>query len=159
MTLQIDLQIEKIHDLTALDLVALRQDSQRSGVKFVQRLVDDWISGKNLFNQLGEAFFVAKQPDRLIGICGLNQDPYTATPTTGRVRRLYVMQADRRQGVGRALVQRVITEARPTFEWLHIRTDNPVADRFYRSLGFTPYTRDSHVTHRLNLGLTDLISR
>jgi ribosomal protein S18 acetylase RimI-like enzyme len=149
------LQIEKLRDLATLDLGPLVEESRHSGLRFVQRLVDDWASGKNRFDRQGEAFFVARQHDCIIGFCGLNQDPHTAIPTVGRVRRLYVRQADRRQGVGRALAQQVIAEACLTFNWLHVRTDNPPADRFYRSLGFALCPDDYYVTHKLNLGLMD----
>ncbi|WAL58660.1 GNAT family N-acetyltransferase [Thermocoleostomius sinensis] len=146
------LSIEQSHNLPVLDLGPLLQESDRSGFRSVQRLVDDWASGKNRFDQPGEAFFVATQDDRIIGLCGLNRDPYINDPSIGRIRRLYVKQAERRQGVGRALVQRVIAEACPTFKWLHVRTDNPLADRFYQSLRFLPCADDKQVTHKLKLG-------
>jgi GNAT superfamily N-acetyltransferase len=149
------LKIERIPDLVAPErvtgLAALLQESQSQGHRFVQRLVEDWVAGSNQFDQPGEAFFVAKQSDRLVGICGLNRDPYTAVSNIGRVRHLYVMQFDRRQGVGRALVERVIAEACFTFNWLHARTDNPIAAQFYCTLGFTSCSGQRDLTHRFKL--------
>jgi len=39
----------------------------------------------------GEALFVVKRDNCLIGVCGLNIDPYAASETTGHVRHLYIM--------------------------------------------------------------------
>jgi hypothetical protein len=36
----------------------------------------------------GEALFVARVGERVVGVCGLNVDPYTAEPRVGRVRHL-----------------------------------------------------------------------
>ncbi len=88
---------------------------------------------------------------RIIGICGLNIDPYANSQSIGRVRHLYVMVEYRRRGIGRALVERVIDEARLNFNRLHLRTHSDVADKFYRAIGFTPYDGDEYCTHILEL--------
>lgn len=145
------LQVQKIHQLSLACLTDLVRESQDSDFRAMERLVDEWNSSVNQFNRAGEALFVAKWMNHSVGICGLNIDPYAATPTTGRIRRLYVLRAYRRQGIGRALIERVIAEAGLSFDRLHVRTDSEIADRFYLSLGFTPCFSNRYVTHCLSL--------
>jgi GNAT superfamily N-acetyltransferase len=143
--------IENACDLPLAELTDLVAESTGQGFNAIQRLVEEWVAGINRFDRFGEALFIARKRDRVIGICGLNIDPYANSPTLGRIRRLYVLQDYRRQGIGRALVERVVAEALPTFECLHARTSDPVGDRFYRSLGFTACSDSENYTHELIL--------
>ena len=102
----------------------------------------EWVSGANRFEAPGEALFVAVADDHIVGISGLNRDPYACDPRTGRVRRLYVAPAYRRQGVGQALLESVIT-------LLRVRTE--AADRFYTAHGFRRVDSEADVTHVLEL--------
>lgn len=145
------LQVQPIRQLSPVCLSDLLRDSRSSGFRAVQRLIDEWTSGVNQFGRSGEALFIARWHDRIVGVCGLNIDPYATITPTGRVRRLYVLQAYRRQGIGRALVKQVIAEACLSFDRLHVRTDSLIADRFYRSLGFTPCSDNRDATHSLDL--------
>lgn len=145
------LLIEKIRDLPSDCLAEMIRESTDTGFKAVQRLFDEWVSGENRFARCGEALFIAQQEGRLLGICGLNIDPYATLPATGRVRRLYVMNSHRRRGIGRTLVKQVVSEASLTFERLHVRTYNNVADMFYRSIGFVPHQGSEYCTHTLAL--------
>ncbi len=131
-------------------LDGLLADSEREGSRFVRRLVDEWATGANRFDRPGEALFIARIGDRLVGICGLNVDPYAAAANVGRVRRLYVLSAYRGLGVGRRLVLAVLQAARGRFDVLRLRTTNPAAARLYESLGFTPSTA-SECTHVIDL--------
>src|SRR5438270_11536961 len=88
-------------------LAELVAESEETGFRFVRRLVEDWESGRNRFDGPGEALFAAVCGQRVVGVCGLNADPYTAAPGVGRVRRLYVLAGFRRSGVGRQLVRAV----------------------------------------------------
>ena len=144
-------RIHKVQTLPLEMLTAMVVESQRTGFRAIQRLVDEWETGQNRFNRPGEALFVAQSQTQTIWICGLNIDPYTRSPYSGRVRRLYVMMEHRRNGIGHALIERVIAEARLSFTQLQVRTDNPIADRVYRSLGFCPYSDNPHLTHLLFL--------
>ena len=131
-------------------LDGLLADSEREGLRFVRRLVDEWATGANRFDQPGEALFTARIGDRLVGVCGLNVDPYAAAANVGRVRRLYVLSAYRGLGVGRQLVLAVLQAARGRFDVLRLRTTNPAAARLYESLGFTPSTAPE-CTHVIDL--------
>jgi GNAT superfamily N-acetyltransferase len=137
---------------TDLDLPALRElrvESRQEGFKFMERLCEEWASGANRFDAPGEALFLALANDHVIGICGLNRDPYTPDPHTGRIRRLYVLPAHRRNGVGQALLEAVIAHARGHFNQLRVRTDN--ARAFYTTRGFRPDPSDTQATHVLEL--------
>ncbi|HEY9661636.1 MAG TPA: GNAT family N-acetyltransferase [Allocoleopsis sp.] len=124
-----------------------------AGFRAIDRLITDWETGANRFDRPEEALFIARQGDRILGVCGLNHDPYIDSNQIGRVRRLYVMQDSLRQGIGRTLVHQVIEVAKLSFDRLHVRTTNPIAAQFYQSLGFMPY-HDESATHTLNLTTT-----
>ncbi len=70
--------ILKIQDFSPDDFDDAIAQSVNSGFKAIQRLANNWLSGENRFDRQGEALFVAKESDRIIGICGLNIDPYIA---------------------------------------------------------------------------------
>ena len=144
--------IERVTGAPAGTLDDLLVESEREGSRFVRRIVDEWAAGTNRFDRPGEALFAARLGDRLIGVCGLNVDPYAAAANVGRVRRLYVLSAYRRIGAGRQLVLAVLEAARGRFDVLHLRTTNPVAAQLYESLGFRPSPETADYTHVLTLG-------
>ena len=117
-------------------LAALLAESERQGLRFVRRLVEEWSSGANRFDRPGEALFVARVGDDVVGVCGLNVDPYAGDSKIGRVRHLYVVVPHRRSGIGEQLVVDVLEAARGRFERLHLRTTNVTAARLYERLGF-----------------------
>lgn len=128
--------IERVSGAPTDRLAALLGESERQGFGFVRRLVQEWESGANRFDRPGEALFVARVGDDVVGVCGLNVDPYADDPKVGRVRHLYVLVPHRRRGVGEQLVADVLEAARGRFERLHLRTTNPTAARLYERLGF-----------------------
>ena len=144
--------IERVTGAPAGPLDDLLVESEREGSRFVRRLFDEWAAGTNRFDRPGEALFTARLGDRLIGVCGLNVDPYAAAANVGRVRRLYVLSAYRRLGAGRQLVLAVLDAARGRFDVLRLRTTNPAAARLYETLGFRPSAETADFTHVLELG-------
>ncbi len=132
----------------------LLQESESEGFGFIRRLVDDYASGVNRFDDPAEALYGAYYP-RLVGTCGLNRDPYLSDPNVGRVRHVYVLPSYRRAGVGRSLVATLIADAQSHFRLLVLRTTNPEADRFYRALGFSAEPRFEQATHYLDLSRAD----
>ncbi len=143
-------QVQRIRHLPIQEFTEMLAESKMAGFRAIERLVTDWETGINRFDRPGEALFIARQGDRILGVCGLNRDPYINSSQIGRVRRLYVMQENRRQGIGRTLVHQIIEVAKLSFDWLHVRTTNPIAAQFYQSLGFMP-CHDEAATHTLNL--------
>ena len=143
--------IERLEDLPVDRLADLVAASEQEGLRFVRRLAEEWATGQNRFDRPGEALFGALLDTRLVGVCGLNVDPYAGEPTIGRVRHLYVLTAHRGQGVGRGLVEAVVAAARGAFTTLRLSTGNPAAARLYESLGFRRHAGDTHCTHRLRI--------
>jgi len=143
--------IERVSRLPPEAAEVLMPEADRAGLGFVRRLIGEWASGQNRFDKPGEACFVARIDGRLVGICGLNVDPYATAPSVGRVRHLYVLAAHRRGGVGRRLVSEVMAAARGTFDTLRLRTENSNAARLYEQMGFRRCGGVADCTHIMEL--------
>jgi GNAT superfamily N-acetyltransferase len=102
----------------------------------VTRLVRDWRDGTNRFERPGENFFVASDDGPIIGVCGVNVDPYTSNYGTGRLRHLYMHPEYRRRGIGAALVNECRHASSTHFVRLRLRTTNPAAASLYLSMAF-----------------------
>jgi GNAT superfamily N-acetyltransferase len=147
----VSVAIDSVSDLPPGALARLIAESEREGWRFVHRLADEWGAGTNRFDRPGEVLFVARVYGSIIGVCGLNADPYTADEATGRVRRLYVLRAYRGRGVGRQLLRAVVSAAAGRFRRLRVRTENQDAGRLYQRLGFQPVAGAADCTHSLEL--------
>ncbi len=115
----------------------LAEEAEAEGWQFVRRLANEWYDGTNRFDRPGEVLIGAWAAKTLVGVCGLNVDPYSGDPSVGRVRHLFVTRSFRGHGVGRCLVQVVIAAATVHFRLLRVRTENSQAGKFYERLGFT----------------------
>ena len=144
-------QIERVRDLEPGALNALVAESERGRMTFVRRLADEWAAGVNRFERPGEALFVARDAGQVVGVGGLNIDPYAGDATVGRVRHLYVLTAYRRLGIGARLVAEIIETARCSFGILRLSTSNRDAARLYERLGFRP-TDATKCTHVMTIG-------
>jgi GNAT superfamily N-acetyltransferase len=136
-------------------LTELLADSERTGCRIIRRFVEEWDSGVNRFDRAGERLFAALLGGVMVGVCGLNIDPYADAPRVGRVRHLYVLDHYRRAGIGRRLVRTAIEAAQGVFGRLRLRTANPVAARFYEGLGFLSVAGETDCTHALALQIED----
>jgi GNAT superfamily N-acetyltransferase len=143
--------VGRLHELPPDLLADLVAESEGSGFRFLRRLVSEWTSGVNRFDRPGEALFAVCVGGRVVGVCGLNVDPYTPEPQVGRVRHLYVRAAHRRSGIGQQLVTAVIQAARGVFGRLHLRAENPQSARFFEGLAFRPCAGQPDCTHVLEL--------
>jgi GNAT superfamily N-acetyltransferase len=143
--------IERINSLAIDRLSALVAEADATGFHGLVRLVEDWRSGLNRFNEPGEALFLASDEGAVVGVCGLNCDPYLDDPMVGRVRHLYVAVVHRRKEIGTRLVRAAIGAARGQFAQLRLRSDSPIADAFYRSLGFMPVIGEPACSHEFIL--------
>lgn len=144
-------KIEKLPD----EIEKLLEQSVVEGFNFVRRLVTDFDSGKNRFDQTGEALFGVFQGERLVAIGGVSIDPFeSANPSSsdsiGRIRRAYVLPECRGTGVGRLLMEAIEAHANQYFEWLTLFTDTESAGLFYQSLGFN-VVMEAKVSHRKRL--------
>lgn len=143
--------IEPLHELTSSSVSELVVESERFGLRLVRRLTEEWASGVNRFDRPGEILFGAFIDGRLVGVCGLNVDPYAGNERVGRVRHLYVLSPFRRRGIGRQLVERVIQAARGRFDAVRLRTNDAAAARLYEALGFRRDIHQRHSTHAVKL--------
>jgi GNAT superfamily N-acetyltransferase len=143
--------ISRVTELSRDHLAALLAESEASGYRLVRRLVDEWERGVNRFSRPGEALFAAESGGLLVGVCGLNVDPYLDDPRVGRVRNVYVLAAYRGRGIGRRLVERAISTARGHFDRLRLRGEEAGPARLYVSLGFRPCAGMPDCTHILEL--------
>lgn len=130
----------------------LLADDARAGTRHVRRLADEWASGANRFDRPGETLLGAWLGGQLVGVCGLNVDPYAGRDRVGRVRRLYVLSARRRLGVGRRLVTEVVAAARGRFHLLRLSTTSAPAAGLYEALGFRRSEGTPGCTHVMVLG-------
>jgi GNAT superfamily N-acetyltransferase len=146
-----NLEIVRLEQLPMDKLKPLVEESREQGFGFLDRLVSEYVNGTNQFEKPGEALFSAYCDQQLIGIGGLNRDPYLEEGDIGRVRHLYVLSTWRNQGVGKRLVQSIIAEAKGLFRLLTLRTFSAQADCFYRAIGFQTKLEMNSATHHLTL--------
>ena len=136
MSSNLEYELIEITDGNIGGLHSLIGEATRDGYHFLQRTIDDWYSGANKFDKPGEklwGLFIGKD---LIGVGGLNIDPYSLIPNVGRVRHLYVREAYRRAGYATLIMNKILKEACNHFTALHLFTDNTGASAFYEKLGF-----------------------
>ena len=145
------IKIKNTNELSLIELQPLLEDSRNQDIVFVDLLINEWIAKINCFNQEGEVLLLAKDDDRVVGLCGLNIDPYHRVSGLGRVRHLYVLSTKRRQGIGSQLIQQIIQQAKSHFELLNLRTNNAEADKFYLAQGFQRSYERPECTHILKL--------
>jgi GNAT superfamily N-acetyltransferase len=146
-----DFKIIEIKDgLNTEALNELLVESMLEGFRHITRLVEDYTNGTNRFDHNDEALFLCLLDNRVIGICGLNRDPYYGDGV-GRVRRLYILKEFRRLNIGSKLTKAVIQRAGNYYRRLVLKTDNPKASKFYKTLGFNEVLGDEKITHYLEL--------
>ena len=143
-----ELVICKISGL-APQIRELEAQSVAEGFRFLTRLIAEWESGANRFDQQGECLLGVFRNGRLIAVGGLSSDPFSE-PGVGRLRRVYVARASRGRNVGKALVQQLLDFASGHFRSVRLSTDTPEGAAFYLRCGFRPI-HDEHATHMKSL--------
>lgn len=146
-----NIHVQRIQTLPVEDVTRLVRESEEQGFDFLDRLIDNYENGSNRFDQPGEGLFGVYDGETLIAIGGLNCDPFLFDPFVGRVRRVYVASAYRRQGVGKMLLEAIISAAKGHFKLLTLRADTPDAAALYEGLGFQTEPRIENATHHLQL--------
>lgn len=121
---RVEAKVRPVCDLPADALAALVAESDREVWRFVRWFADDLRSEANRFDRPGAGLWLAE-----VGVCGLNIDPFGGEPAVGRVRRPYVLAAYHGVGVGRRLVEAVVSAASGRFRRLRVRTENAQAGR------------------------------
>lgn len=85
------MQIRQINQVTP-DVENLAVQASAQGFESVRRLILEHTSGANRFDKNGERLLGAFEASELIGIGGINVEPYRPEPGVGRVRRFFVAE-------------------------------------------------------------------
>ncbi|AXY56577.1 N-acetyltransferase [Acinetobacter chinensis] len=116
----------------------LAQQATKEGFNFVERLIEEFKSGKNRFDQHGEFLLFVYDDHKLIACGGLNQqwNENDVENRIGRVRRFYVLPEYRKHGVGKQLLQHLEQKARKDFSALCLNTEIKSAAHFYQKQNY-----------------------
>ncbi|MBU9809776.1 MULTISPECIES: GNAT family N-acetyltransferase [Yersiniaceae] len=128
----------------------LKSQSMAEGFNMLRRLEDNWLSGQNRFDRPGEKLIGASVDGLIVGVCGLNVDPFTQAAGTGRLRHLYVDSGWRKRQVGSALLREILKDSVHWFDFINTNAP-PSAFTFYERAGFVALTGIEKVTHHLCL--------
>lgn len=142
-----DMHIQQIENLMKYEFKYLVQESKEEGFKFLKKLINEYENELNTFNKSGECLYGIFQGEKLIGIGGLNADPYTENNKVGRLRRFYIAKDYRRIGLGKLLLNKLLSHAEKYFKVVVLHTDTKQGDVFYTANGFVKrevYKRSSH---------------
>lgn len=131
-----DIHIQQIENLMGYEFSHLVQDSEEEGFNFLIRLISEYKNEINTFNKTGECLYGIFQGDMLIGVGGLNEDPYTKDNKIGRLRRFYISKDFRRIGLGNLLLNQLLCHAEKYFEVIVLHADTKEGDAFYTANGF-----------------------
>lgn len=146
------MDIKVIEDLNKLNISKLVEESEAEGYRFLRRLVNQYADGTNTFNKAGEVLYGVWDPaGELVAIGGLNRDPYSDKSGIGRLRRFYISEHARRQGIGTKLLKEILNYGQGHFSEIVVRTDSSIADAFYRANGFSGDLGMPDVTHHIVL--------
>lgn len=141
-----DFNIEPIQELSIKEIAPIIEASEQEGFKFLTRLKNDWISGKNRFDKTNERLYQIKQETQIIAIGGINNNPYKEDGKIGRIRHVYVLPEYKRKGIGRQLILHLLDTFADKYEKITLRTDTEAAATFYESIGFKNVQSKNH-TH------------
>lgn len=128
----------------------LRVLAAEEGYRFLDRAEAEWLDGTNRFDRAGEGFFMAHLGEAVVGVAGLNRDPFIPDPSVGRLRRVYVAPNVRNRGIGGHLVTTCLESAAGHFTRVRLRAENPAAARLYEALGFAPVD-ETDATHSITI--------
>ncbi|ADY22095.1 GNAT family N-acetyltransferase [Bacillus paranthracis] len=131
-----DIHIQQIEDLMIYEHNYLVQESKEEGFNFLIKLKSEYKNKTNTFNKTGECLYGIFQEGKLIGIGGLNEDPYSENNKIGRLRRFYIAKDYRRIGLGNLLLKQLLSHAEKYFKVVVLHTDTKQGDAFYIANGF-----------------------
>jgi len=139
---------DRISNIDNIAIEQIRIESEQEGYRFVNRLISDWLNDTNRFNLKGEGFYGVWAKEELIAIGGINQDPYSQTNSSGRLRRFYVRPFWRRKKVGQKLLGHILTNHTSFFDEITLFTDTEAASHFYESFGFEKVSGRYKISHK-----------
>ena len=118
------------------NMSSLVDESTKAGLTSVSKLIAEYESGINRFNFRGEFFVGVFCCNDLVGVGGLNIEPYEPESAAGRLRRFYVLEKWRRRGVGSALLKAIESHASHYFPTIQLYTPSAAAAAFYEASGY-----------------------
>lgn len=112
--------------------------AKKEGYDLIEKLVEEYRTGKNSFSKDNEYLAVAYDGDKLIACGGLNQQwgQDGVEERIGRVRRFYVHPKYRQHGVGKQLLVYLEQLARPHYSALCLHTETKLAASFYQKQNY-----------------------
>ena len=128
----------RIESLEPYDWAYILRDGRSEGYNMVNRLISDFKAGINRFDARGETLFAHVRDTAVVAVAGLNREEIEDFGKAGRVRRLYVSPEYRGAGLGRSLVEELISFAATFYDSLTVNTGKLRTRSFYEHLGFQP---------------------
>ncbi|WP_180053841.1 GNAT family N-acetyltransferase [Acinetobacter sp. YH12236] len=112
--------------------------ARKEGYDLIDKLIEEYRTGKNCFSQNNEFLACAYDGNKLIACGGLNQQwgDNGIEERIGRVRRFYVHPKYRQHGVGKQLLAYLEQLARPFYSALCLQTDTKLAANFYQKQNY-----------------------
>ncbi len=134
----IDYKIEELNNDNIDSIEELVDESVAGGIKFEQRMWDEWQSGQNRFTKKGERLIGLFHEGECFAVSGIQVDPYLAENdgSIGRLRNTYVKESFRKQGFAKILIDLILSHAKNYFKVVRLSTTNPIAKSIYESYGF-----------------------
>ena len=132
-----DIKIVKAEQLPD-QITTLATLAKKEGYDLIEKLVEEYRTGKNSFSKENEYLVTAYDGDQLIACGGLNQQwgPDGVEERIGRVRRFYVHPKYRQHGVGKQLLAYLEQLARPHYSALCLHTETNMAASFYQKQNY-----------------------
>ncbi len=144
--------IKKITDIHNAGLDQILTESKKYGYGMIERLITEWESGMTDFSDENEAYFAYEEHGEILGVGGINEEPYLRIKEYGRMRHLYVLKQWRRKGIGKGIVNATIEFAKDHYNLMTLMTPKDgSADAFYESIGFKKCDSLERVSHTLVL--------
>lgn len=135
--------------LNRTQITHLIEASLTEGFNFLARLMEKWESGENRFEKPNERLYQIEVEGEIIGIGGINNDPYCNNNKHGRIRHLYIHPNHRGKGLGKKIVQTIIVDFRGSYEKFTLRTKREKASKFYEAIGFMRVYDSETNTHEM----------
>lgn len=134
----IDYKIIELNNDNIDSTKELVDESVAGGIKFEQRMWDEWQSGQNRFNKRGERFIGLFHNGECIAVGGIQVDPYIVDNdgSIGRVRHIYVKESFRKQGLAKIILDILVSYGKNYFQKIGLSTTNPIASHMYEEYGF-----------------------
>ena len=134
----IDYTVEEINSSNINAIKEIVDESVVNGIKFEQRMWDEWHSGQNCFTKKGEKLIGLFHNGECFAVGGIQVDPYITDNdgSIGRVRNIYVKEGFRKQGFPKIILDLLMSHGKNYFKTIGLSTTNPIAKSMYESYGF-----------------------